>query len=83
MFWDKRCDQCSTKTKEKCLCRTCRENRNHDWWRLGYVKGLEKAKQNKLPQDVLKKMLVLCHPDKHGNSPVSNEVTRWLLERRK
>ncbi len=25
----------------------------------------------------------LCHPDKHGNSEAANEVTKWLLAKRK
>ncbi len=25
-------------------------------------------------------LLMLAHPDRHKNSPESNEVTRWLLE---
>jgi len=33
--------------------------------------GLDKA--------MLRKLLQLCHPDKHGNSELSNEVTRALL----
>lgn len=31
----------------------------------------------------LGKLLLLCHPDKHGNSSESNEVTKWLLTLRK
>jgi hypothetical protein len=28
-----------------------------------------------------KKFLKLCHPDLHRNSPDSNEITRWLIEK--
>lgn len=28
----------------------------------------------------LKQLLMLCHPDKHGNSERATEVTRWLIE---
>jgi len=31
---------------------------------------------------LLKKLIRLCHPDKHGNSDTSNEVTVWLLKQR-
>jgi len=31
----------------------------------------------------LRQLLQLCHPDKHGNSVLSQEVTRWLLSLRK
>jgi hypothetical protein len=29
------------------------------------------------------KLIRLCHPDRHANSELSNEVTRWLLAQRK
>lgn len=35
-----------------------------------------------LPQiepTMLRRLLQLCHPDRHGNSPASNEATRYLL----
>ena len=35
-----------------------------------------------LPQiepTMLRRLLQLVHPDKHGNSPASNEATRYLL----
>jgi len=31
----------------------------------------------------LRKLLMLCHPDRHGNSESSTEMTRWLIEIRK
>jgi hypothetical protein len=36
-----------------------------------------------IPSAMFKKLLMLCHPDKHGNSELSHEVTRWLIEERK
>ncbi len=27
----------------------------------------------------IKHLLMLCHPDKHGNSALANDVTKWLL----
>ena len=35
-----------------------------------------------IPDDMLKVMLLLCHPDRHGNSAASNKVTTWLLQQR-
>lgn len=32
--------------------------------------------------DMLDRLIRLAHPDKHGNSETSNEVTKWLLSRR-
>lgn len=33
-----------------------------------------------IPSDLYRKLLMLCHPDKHGNSETSTEVTRWLIQ---
>lgn len=31
----------------------------------------------------IKQLLLLCHPDKHGNSKAATEVTQWLLSVRR
>lgn len=36
-----------------------------------------------IPAEMFKKMLFLCHPDKHNNSVWATEVTQWLLEERR
>jgi len=36
-----------------------------------------------IPDDVLRRLLHLCHPDKHGNSPTATEATQWLLQYRR
>lgn len=36
-----------------------------------------------LDQDRINDLLRLVHPDKHDNSELSNEVTKWLLAQRK
>lgn len=33
-----------------------------------------------LDKDFLRKLIMLCHPDKHGGSTMSNEVTQKLLQ---
>ena len=35
-----------------------------------------------IPFDKLDALLMLAHPDKHGGSPLANEITRWLIELR-
>ncbi len=35
-----------------------------------------------IPPDMFRKLLMLCHPDKHGNSELAQEVTRWLIAER-
>ena len=32
-----------------------------------------------VPDEMLKRLIILCHPDKHSNSELSNNVTAWLL----
>lgn len=31
----------------------------------------------------VKQLLMLCHPDKHGNSELATQVTRWLIDCKK
>ena len=33
-----------------------------------------------IDKDLLRKLIMLCHPDKHGGSEMSNSVTKILLE---
>lgn len=35
-----------------------------------------------IPPDMRRRLIQLCHPDKHGSSEASQAVTRWLLEGR-
>lgn len=37
------------------------------------------AAEDKLDAALLRKLIMLCHPDKHGGSALSNEVTKVLL----
>ena len=32
-----------------------------------------------LPSERVRELLSLCHPDKHGGSPLATKVTQWLL----
>ncbi len=35
-----------------------------------------------IPSDMLRRLLMLCHPDKHDGSAASTAATQWLLEQR-
>jgi hypothetical protein len=35
-----------------------------------------------IPQEMLRRLIQLSHPDRHGNSEASTKATRWLLEQR-
>lgn len=72
------------------LCLACWKKREHafaQWDGLqAYVRTLEAeleaAFEPAIPGEMLAKLIRLCHPDRHSNSPMSNEATKWLLEQR-
>ena len=39
--------------------------------------------RRQLSKNIIKDLLVLCHPDKHGNTELSGKMTRWLIKQRK
>ena len=41
-----------------------------------------KANYSAIPPDMLRRIIQLCHPDKHNNSPAATEATQWLLKQR-
>ncbi len=36
----------------------------------------------RIPDDMLKRLTMLCHPDRHHGSEASTKATTWLLEQR-
>jgi hypothetical protein len=66
-----------------CLECKCQFNTNEAWKTLcldcykkskGYIKNT-----NNIDADLLKKLIYLCHPDKHNQSVISITVTKYLL----
>lgn len=49
-------------------------------WAAGYAAGQQV--QQKLHPEWIKRLIRLCHPDKHGNSKLATEMTQWLLSMR-
>jgi hypothetical protein len=57
----------------------------------GYAAGLREGRAEtrggtrndpaaaQLPKERVRQLLQLCRPDRHANSPTSNEITCWLL----
>lgn len=87
--WKKKCLTCWKKSKA--TTSTLGESANH--LRHELYDALEEAarlrrmlmqveRRSAIPSDVLKKLLHLAHPDKHGGSKIANEATRWLLSQR-
>lgn len=48
-----------------------------DLWKAEHQEAMPK-----LESDFIKQLLMLCHPDKHANSPLATKVTQKLLEMR-
>lgn len=45
-------------------------------------RALKSWQRGWLPPKMLKMLMYLCHPDKHGNSPMATKVFKWLLQQR-
>lgn len=39
--------------------------------------------QSAIPPDMLRRLVSLCHPDRHGGSVAATEATGWLLKQRR
>ena len=69
------CTECkhqfNTKAAWKTICLTCYKK----------LKGITKpiSPTKNIDVDMLKKIIYLCHPDKHDQSEVSIKVTKYLL----
>jgi hypothetical protein len=63
-------------------------NRANDTGQARYEAGFAAGQsargdqQSELNLTLIRRLMRLCHPDKHANSPASNEVTRWLIAMR-
>ena len=44
------------------------------------IVALEAQSKLALEPEMVRKLLWLCHPDRHDNNAASNEVTKWLLK---
>jgi hypothetical protein len=74
----------SYKTKcKKCFIAEKNEQLHALYKRIALLEDEIRVARGPFDRETLTKMIMLCHPDKHGNSKVSNEVTRKLLDMRK
>jgi len=93
LFWwqkDPECSECSTTDDVILVCNHCivkrRQKDINEWYANGLETGRHEAivkGQVSFSPDTIKRLIMLCHPDKHGNSEESKVVTQWLLEQRK
>lgn len=50
--------------------------------RLQLLQRTLEAPREMIPTDMLRRLIRLCHPDRHGNSESATMVTQWLLSQR-
>ena len=55
-----------------------------DLWMERYYKALatRSSQRPAIPPHVLRRLLWLCHPDRHGDSEAATSATAWLLSQR-
>ena len=42
----------------------------------------QRAKPEGIPPEMLRRLVRLCHPDRHSQSEAANQATAWLLAQR-
>lgn len=62
----------------KLMCVTCYLERNPGKRRTPEPVPVAPAGAG-IDQDMLRRLIQLCHPDRHGNSEAANTATRYLL----
>lgn len=50
--------------------------------RVNAAGGIGAIKESKFDEDDIKRLLNLCHPDKHGGKPMAVDMTQKLLKMR-
>ena len=91
-------DHCHCGRQKKAVFPTCWnckqealvQDAHMEGWRRGWDAGvqavLDQFKQHpptpRLHPELLKRLIFLCHPDKHGGSQSATEVLQWLLAQR-
>ena len=82
MFVD--CPQCGSEFYQdvywKRICIECfKENKGHE----RQERQQPASSPNQITPDVLKKLMYLCHPDKHNNSQTATDMFVWLSKIKK
>jgi hypothetical protein len=90
------CQHCGTRFEARYpnmkLCLPCWQKREYAFASYDRLQAaLDRANQrlvealnnrSRIPPDMLRRLIHLCHPDKHGNSQAATTVMQWLLEQR-
>ena len=79
----KNCRQCSAvfdaDVEWKTFCRPCYAKKKQAESERPQQSAVARAF---IPDDMLARMIRLCHPDRHGNNEESNMATQWFLSLR-
>lgn len=84
-----RCGAWSGNEAWRTLCKSCyilsrREEEEEVRQQLAYYRAecdrlRRTVPTTGIPQDKLRSLVQLCHPDKHNGSKTANKITAWLL----
>jgi hypothetical protein len=74
-YWKRICLNCYKDNK----ARERRTHQSHNHYRQEHH---PRQSRGSIETAMLKRLIYLCHPDKHNNSETSNLATKWLLEQK-
>lgn len=83
------CTDCGRPAGRYSLCFKCQLGKARtEGYELGYQTGYlageqakAKEKDTEITRERFDRLRRLCHPDKHGNSPASVEISQWLNDK--
>lgn len=82
--WRKLCKRCYAKKKK--AEESAGKSYNKDYerlWREALERLRQQSQESIINDDLLRRLIMLCHPDKHGGSVVAEDVTKQLLSIRR
>jgi hypothetical protein len=82
------CPQCGLEFYKdeywKRICLNCfKRNKGYGHQQRQQVVTKPDNNTNQITPDILKKLIYLCHPDKHNNSQVATDMFVWLSKLKK
>jgi hypothetical protein len=88
--WKRVCFPCWRKTKNRTTADSSAEAENRRLRQeaaklrneVHTLRSVIAIRAASIPANMLKRLIRLCHPDRHGNSQASTEATQWLLAQR-
>ena len=82
--WRKLCKRCYAKKKKAEESAGKPHKTDYEMlWRDAIGRLNQQQQATSINEDLLKRLIMLCHPDKHGGSVVAEDVTKQLLSIRK